>query len=102
MCVVSMVGDSFRDRWEPRMPTWYPDKPVVPGTFPQQLNPPQITREEFDALKREVELLKDLLKRAKAYDEANNEPDCELEEKIALLKAIAKAVGVDLDDVLGK
>lgn len=38
--------------------------------------------------------------KAKAYDEANGEPECEIESKVALLRAVAEAVGVDLDDVL--
>lgn len=110
MCVVSMVSDSFNERWKRENPNWFPDikpyEPSSPGPAiwpPVKIEPP-VNRQEFEALKREVELLKDLLKRAKAYDEANNEPDCELEEKIALLKAIAKAVGVDLDldEVFGK
>jgi hypothetical protein len=46
--------------------------------------------------------MKALLRRAKEYDVANNEPDCEIEEKMALLKRIAELVGVDLSDVIGK
>ena len=60
-----------------------------------------MSKEEFAALKKEVELIKDLLKRAKKYDEDNGEPDCEMDEKIALLKAVAEVVGVDLDEVFG-
>ncbi|RWO20641.1 hypothetical protein [Mesorhizobium sp.] len=29
-------------------------------------------------------------------DERNNEPHCEIEDKVALLKRVAEAVGVDL------
>ena len=39
---------------------------------------------------------------AKEYDERNNEPDCEVDEKMDLLRRVAKLVGVDLDDVIGK
>jgi hypothetical protein len=102
-----MVGDSFRDRWAPHFPEWpgggSPTQPLGPmKPIPGGLLPSPPTRAEFDQLKREVEMLKDLLQRAKAYDEANNEPSCETEEKVALLKAVAKMVGVDLEDVLGK
>ena len=103
MCVVSMVGDHYSDKWRPRFPdigTW-PD----PVEYPTKVQPltflPEITREEFDALKKEVEEMKALLKRAKEYDERNNEPDCEIEEKMALLRKVARMVGVDLDDVIG-
>lgn len=70
-----------------------------PGTY----NPiPQISREEFEELKRDVKEMKELLKRAKKYDEDNNEPNCEIDEKMDLLKRVAKLVGVELDDVLKK
>ena len=45
--------------------------------------------------------MKALLIRAKEYDERNNEPHCEMEEKVELLKKIAAAVGVDLSEVFG-
>jgi hypothetical protein len=61
---------------------------------------PQITRKEFDALRREVMQMKELLKRAKKYDEEHGEPDCEMDDKVAILRKIASLVGVNLDDVL--
>lgn len=107
MCTVSMVGDFWHDRWQdplkqsptnPFFPRPY-EKPLDLDWLQKQLAP---TREEFEALKKEVEMMKELLKRAKEYDEKNNEPHCEMEEKVALLKAIAKMVGVSLEDVFGK
>lgn len=59
-----------------------------------------ITREEFDALKRDVLEMKELLKRAKKYDEDNGEPDCEMEEKVALVRKVCELVGVNIDDIL--
>lgn len=95
MCVVSMVGDHYRDKWGDRWPG------AIPATPFQPFNPiPVISREEFDALKKEVEEMKALLKRAKEYDERNNEPDCEIDEKMDLLRKVAKLVGVSLDDVI--
>lgn len=90
MCVVSMVGDHFNDKWQ---------EPYYQKIF---TNIPDVSRAEFDALKREVEEMKALLKRAKEYDEKNNEPNCEIEEKMAMLRKFADAVGIDLDDVLKK
>jgi hypothetical protein len=55
-----------------------------------------VNREEFDALKRDVEEMKALLKRAKEYDERT----CENAEKVALIRKVAKLVGVDLREVL--
>lgn len=91
MCVVSMIGDHYRDKWIDRWPN-------IPA-WPAQSEPP-IPRGEFEALKREVQELKELLKRAKEYDERNGEPDCEIDDKMALLKRVAEAVGIDLDEVL--
>lgn len=106
MCVVSMTGDMFHDRWRPWTP-YVPYTPVQPynpqptdRTGPFLLPPTGPTQEDFDNLKKEVELLKELLKRAKEYDEKNGEPDCEIEDKMKFLREVAKLVGVDLDDVI--
>jgi hypothetical protein len=119
MCTVSMIGDFYRDRFnEPS----YPFTPIDPGiplpgkpipalpvnpipAWPQpstQIWLTPIGRQEFDDLKKEVETMKALLIKAKIYDEANGEPDCEMEEKIALLKRVAELVGVSLEEVFGK
>lgn len=86
MCVVSMIGDHYSDKW----------KKIFPEPFPA-FYPAPPTREEFDQLKREVLELRELLKKAKAYDEANGEPNCEMEEKMDLLRKVAKLVGVELN-----
>jgi len=96
MCVVSMVCDHYRDMWTPK---------YVPHTVPFSVGSvgpafDSITRQEFDDLKRQVMEMKELLRRAKEYDELNNEPDCEVDEKMELLRRIAGAVGVSLDDVI--
>lgn len=93
MCVVSMAGDYWRDRTVPeKYPQW--EGWVYPSA------PPAVTREEFDQLKRDIEELKLLIKAAKRYDEQVGEPACEVEDKVALIKAMAKAVGVDMEDLL--
>lgn len=97
MCVVSMVGDFYDDKWKGQ--PWYPPTTSVTPSV-RIVVPPPITREEFDALKREVQDMKELLKRAKEYDERNGEPDCEIDEKMEKLRKVAELVGVSLDDVL--
>lgn len=97
MCTVSMIGDHYGEKFRPM----WPQQPLQPSTIQTITLPPAISREEFDALKRDVEEMKALLKRAKAYDEANGEPDCEMDEKVALLKRVAELVGVDLSEVFG-
>ena len=95
MCVVSMIGDHYTEKWKPQWPPQL--QQLWPTSF---IN--SVTREEFDRLKREVEEMKALLLRAKKYDEENGEPDCEIDEKMKLVKKVAEAVGVDLSDVLKK
>ena len=85
-----MIGDHFHDKWK---------QPPYQQIF---TNIPDVSRAEFEALKKEVEEMKALLKRAKEYDEKNNEPNCEIEEKMAMLRKFADAVGIDLDDVIKK
>lgn len=97
MCVVSMVGDHYRDVWTAPRDGWHIPVQPLPGPI---ILPSPISREEFDALKKEVLEMKALLKRAKDYDERNNEPECEVDEKMDLLRRVAKLVGVELDDVI--
>lgn len=85
-----MIGDDFSRR----LPEHYPNYHQW-ITYPN--NGP--TREELDALKREIQELKELLKAAKKYDEATGQRDCEMAQKIELLTKLASLVGVDLSDV---
>lgn len=89
MCTYSVIADGWRDQLPYRYPQTFPQ----PSTI---VTVPEISRTEFDALKREVKELKELLKAAKKFDAATGQPDCEMEEKVALLKQIAKLVGVEL------
>ena len=108
MCVYSLVGDHFRETI-PTRPYWPAVAPVIypapntagaaGGTFVLQPLVPSPSREEFDALKRDVEDMKKLLVRAIEYDKRTGQPDCETEEKIAFLRRVAEFVGVDLDDI---
>lgn len=102
MCVVSMIGDEFSKRWE-----LYKQLPQKGQSFAPTLNIQDYGRllkspvniEEFNALKKEVEFMRDLLIAAKMYDEKNNETHCEMEDKVAMLKAMAKMMGVDLSEI---
>jgi hypothetical protein len=105
MCAVSNVGDNWGQKFNeipwavPGIPMPNPLTPSVP-LFPpgtQPFNPP--SREEFEELKRMVLEMKEELIAARAQDIANNEPDCEMEDKVAVLKKIAKMVGVSLEEV---
>jgi len=100
MCVVSMIGDHFHDKWKDnQLVNPNPFQPITTtGTYTFDL----VTRSEFEALKKEVLEMKELLKRAVEYDKNNNQPHCEMDEKVALLKKVAELVGISLDDVFKK
>lgn len=83
MCTYSMVADHYRDKLQP---DW---------GWLGQLGPQQwVSKEDFEALKRDVAEMKKLLERAAEYDRRNNEPECEMEDKIAFLRKVAEFVGI--------
>jgi hypothetical protein len=90
MCMVSNIGDVYGKKWTP-----LPEIIQQPVFYPVS----EVSRAEFDALRKEVVELKKLLEAAKRFDEATGQPDCEMGEKIAILRKVAEAVGVNLDDV---
>lgn len=100
------MGDYYKDKFvQPSWPLTWP--PIDSSPYQQPLSPlspilsPAVTREEFDELKKAVEEMKNVLLRAKEYDEKTGQPDCEMEDKVDVLKKIAKLVGVDLSEVFG-
>ena len=99
MCVVSMVGDHYSEKWRWLEP--YTQQPYTQPTITNipPGNNPGVSNKEFQELKKEVLEMKELLKKAIRYDEIHNQPECEVEEKIELLKKVAELVGVDLKDI---
>jgi len=104
MCVVSMIGEHFRETLPKQHPQIFPQAPDgVPVWMPLASGVvAPVSREEFLVLKKTVDEMVVLLRRAKLYDEEHNEPDCEIEEKMDLLRKVARLVGVDLDQQLAK
>lgn len=94
MCVVSFIGDDFKKRFPQQWPGVDPFSPLTPADVFDK-----ITRSEFDSLRNEVAELKKLLIAAKEYDKNTGQPDCEMEEKVSLIKAVGKMVGVNMDEV---
>jgi hypothetical protein len=88
MCTLSMIMDDWNKQHPPVLPTtttWFPIS--------------EVSKEDFEALKAEVESLKKLLKAAKIYDEETGQPNCETESKIAAFKELANYLDIDLEDV---
>ena len=115
MCTVSNIGDGYRDNFPPRWPgivqpnAWpvqrtgvpYPAQPGIPE-HPLVIDTSGVSKEEFEALKKEVEELKQLLKAAKKFDEETGQPDCHMDDKVDFIKKLAEYVGVDLEDIFKK
>jgi len=87
MCVVSMIGDHFNEKWK---------QPYQEGAFNN------VSRLEFDLLRRDVLEMKELLKKALEYDNRTHQPDCHVDEKIEFLKKFAELFGIDLKDLFDK
>lgn len=91
MCVVSNVGDGYNRDFYPR---WPQVNPFTPDPFKHA------SKEEVDALRQEVQELRELLAAARKFDKATGQKDCEQGEKVALIKRLAEITGVDLKGVL--
>ena len=103
-----MIADHYRGKWSPNIPNTYPyhpgglAPPLPDPLIPFKTQPTQNVEKDIAELRKEVQEMKELLKRAIKYDEDNNEPHCETKEKIEFLRKVAEAVGLNLDDVFGK
>ena len=86
MCVVSNIGDS----WRTGLPSRWPNvDPLIP----------RIPTRDLESLKKEIEELRLLLLAAKKFDNETGQAKCETEDKVALIKRLAEALGVDMSDV---
>lgn len=92
MCMVSNIGSGYKENFPY---TW-------PGQSPEPFKPlvPQVGSQEFDKLRQEVVELRKLILAAKDFDKATGQPDCEMDEKVDLLRKLGKYLGVDLESVL--
>ena len=100
-----MIADDWTKRRAGDFHHWI-NPPYVPYNPPIQSptrteytgGPP--TRTEFELLKKELRELKERLEVAKQEDIDNGEPDCEMEEKIAIFRRLGEIFGVDFNEVL--
>lgn len=104
MCVVSNIGNQYRQIFPDRWPNWTPPEPFMPmppNTYPplEPIKPADVSVDEFNALKKEIEELKKLLLAAKKFDEATGQPDCEMDEKVGFIKKLAELLDVDMKEV---
>src|SRR4051812_9455869 len=102
MCMVSAVLGNWANAFPQQWPQIYPDTvPSIPTAIPNTyMGTVQFaTKQDIDALRQEILELKELLLAAKKFDDQTNQPDCEEEAKVALIKAVAKVVGIDMNDI---
>jgi hypothetical protein len=104
-----MISDHYDKKWDeeykkiiqqPHPGTLYPPTTIMPidtsGMAPIFT---QISRTEFENLKKQVEEMRELLTKALAYDRMTNQAECSNEEKLDRLEKVAKFVGIDCDDL---
>jgi hypothetical protein len=100
-----MVGDYWKEQFPQKYPgvkEWIIPTSPVPTTL-QDPNTIKIAalEKELAALKKDMEEFKKLLIAAKLYDDATDQHECEMDEKVELIKKVAELVGVDLKEVFG-
>jgi hypothetical protein len=101
MCVYSMIHDNARRTIPNDYPWVYPL--VNPDTFPDTKTVTKkvedyASKEDVEALRKELKALRELLEAAKKYDEDTGQPDCGVEEKVKWLRDLAKLLGLDWDE----
>ena len=99
MCTVSMVVDGYREQFPDRWP-YLIKRPAEQEWNPSNLDLGYASKAALEALRQEVLELKQLILAAQRFDEHTGQPDCQTEEKLDLLRALADQLGVDLSDVL--
>lgn len=100
MCVVSMIYDHYRKTWpEPYLPEVIPpwEEPKPSKDLIDEWLKTAEGRRKQEELERRVREMEELLKKAKIYDEENNQPDCESESKKKTLQDLAEAWNIEIN-----
>ncbi len=88
-----MVSDDWRNNRLPEL--WPSPTPYQPTVDLYEI----LSNAEIAKLKKEIERLKVELAEARRQDIEDKNPDCHMEDKVAIIKGLAKALGVDMGDV---
>lgn len=95
---MSMVVDHYNDKWQPfRDWTNNPNPTPPPNITVNVPDMEEIKKEIRKIVKAELKEFKKLLERAKKYDEENNQPDCETEDKKKKIKDFADSLEIEID-----
>lgn len=57
------------------------------------------SKKNAKALKKDIKALKKLLKAAIEYDRKTGQPDCHIDEKVGVIKALAKEMGISMKGI---
>jgi hypothetical protein len=90
MCQMSVIADQWTQGFQ-QSPLYQPN-----SVRPQGLLAPNVSAEDFAALKKEVTELRELLKAAGRFDAATGQPHCEKPDKLKLILWLAEELGVDM------
>ena len=100
MCIVSNIADDWTQRFPERWPMIPSPNAVPPHTPGFSFTMPDLskyaTKEDLDKLRKEIELVRDLIIHAQKVDEETGQPHCDKPDKFRLIKALARRLGVDL------
>lgn len=102
MCISSFIGNDYTKNHPYKWPSDNSTFPVPTDPFkywPPKGLKPDPNEAEIERLKKELEDLKILLKKANEFDAAHNEPHCEVEEKIETIKNHGDHFGIDFSEV---
>lgn len=99
MCVVSMIMDDwnkkYNDDWHKKYPGGWEQSPTYNFLA-------FATKQDIEELRKEIQELKKLIEAAHLYDVATGQPECQDEEKLAILQKLAEAIGLDISDLMEK
>lgn len=105
MCAVSAIIDYEIDRWSNNYNHFW-DHPKKVDDLRGHYVPNNtyvinsgVTKEEFEAFSKEFLELKKLVQAALEFDKNSNQPHCEVDEKVAIVKKVAEQLGVSMEDV---
>ena len=102
MCVVSFIGDAYKKHFDDNL--WQPWRVAPYGDMPDNKTEPApaVSKKDFDELKAKVEEMLEMLKAARAYDIATGQKDCQMEDKMEMLRRVCEVVGLDLTNIVFK
>lgn len=100
MCVFSMLVDHYHDKWvQPQAPYTTPNQPFNPYVLPTIPYVLPTIPSPIIPTPEDIKNFWELLRKAKEYDEKNNQKDCQDENKLRRIKELLEKLGAELKDI---